>query len=143
MSDELLSGLGGALIGAIVAGVFAWLIHRSEQLSFKREELRKIITGFNRKQRRLSNQGFGNCKSAIEGNYWNIIGKLTVLYIQLNFLLQFNLFVFQKFIQIVLLNCYQMNYLYLNTKLSLNLLFSKVKLTLNCFYHQIKCVINE
>jgi tetratricopeptide (TPR) repeat protein len=44
MSDELLAGFGGALIGAVLAGVFAWIIHRSEQISSRRQELRAAIT---------------------------------------------------------------------------------------------------
>lgn len=44
MSDELIAGLGGALLGAVIAGVFAWLLHRSEQVSANKLELRSTIS---------------------------------------------------------------------------------------------------
>jgi tetratricopeptide (TPR) repeat protein len=44
LSEELISGLGGALIGAILAGLFAWWLHRAEQLGVLKQELRGTIT---------------------------------------------------------------------------------------------------
>lgn len=44
MSSELISGLGGAILGAILSGVFAWWLHRAEQLRSRKEELRNIVS---------------------------------------------------------------------------------------------------
>ncbi|MFZ0771925.1 MAG: hypothetical protein WCA49_07545 [Candidatus Sulfotelmatobacter sp.] len=44
MSDELIAGFGGAILGAIVAGVFAWLQHRSERLAADKAELRRTVS---------------------------------------------------------------------------------------------------
>ena len=44
MSNELVAGLGGAVLGAVVAGVFAWLLHRSEQLVADKAELRRTVS---------------------------------------------------------------------------------------------------
>lgn len=44
MSQEMLIGLMGALIGAVVSGLFGWLLHRSQQASAAREELRGTIS---------------------------------------------------------------------------------------------------
>src|SRR5258708_32425148 len=44
MSDELIAGLGGALLGAVIAGVFAWFLHRSEQVAANKMELRSTIS---------------------------------------------------------------------------------------------------
>ena len=44
MSYELVAGLGGAVLGAVVAGVFAWLLHRSEQLVADKAELRRTVS---------------------------------------------------------------------------------------------------
>lgn len=44
MSPELVAGLGGALLGAFLTGVFGWWLHRIEQTSAQHEELRNIIT---------------------------------------------------------------------------------------------------
>lgn len=43
MSTQLIAGLGGALIGAIVTGLFGWWLHQAEQSSVRKEELRRII----------------------------------------------------------------------------------------------------
>jgi tetratricopeptide (TPR) repeat protein len=43
ISEELIAGFGGALIGAMVSGVFAWFLHTAEQLRAAREELRHTL----------------------------------------------------------------------------------------------------
>lgn len=43
MSGELIAGLGGAILGAILSGVFAWWLHKAEQLRSRKEELRTAI----------------------------------------------------------------------------------------------------
>jgi hypothetical protein len=44
MSVELIAGLGGAVLGAVVAGVFAWLLHRSERLASDKADLRRALS---------------------------------------------------------------------------------------------------
>jgi hypothetical protein len=43
MSGELIAGLGGAILGAILSGIFAWWLHKAEQLRSRKEELRTAI----------------------------------------------------------------------------------------------------
>lgn len=42
-SDELIAGFGGALVGALIAGIVAWLLHRSQQTAVKKTEFRRAI----------------------------------------------------------------------------------------------------
>jgi tetratricopeptide (TPR) repeat protein len=43
MSEQVISAIGGAFIGAILAAISAWWIHRSQQVSTLREELRNVL----------------------------------------------------------------------------------------------------
>lgn len=43
METELVAGIGGAFVGAILTGFFAWWMHSTEQVSVKKDELRKIL----------------------------------------------------------------------------------------------------
>lgn len=44
MSDELVAGLGGTLVGAIATGVLSWWLHRTEQIAAKRQELLQLTS---------------------------------------------------------------------------------------------------
>lgn len=44
MSNEVISALIGAFVGALLTGIFAWRLHKVEQDRNKREELRNIVT---------------------------------------------------------------------------------------------------
>lgn len=43
MPTELLAALGGTLLGSLLTGAFALLLHRSEQVTHKKEEMRSLI----------------------------------------------------------------------------------------------------
>lgn len=43
MSEQLVAGLGGAFIGAILTALSAWWLQRNQQISAKKEELRNTI----------------------------------------------------------------------------------------------------
>ncbi len=43
MSNELIAGIGGAIIGAILAALFAWRLQRPERIASKKEELRNTL----------------------------------------------------------------------------------------------------
>ncbi len=43
LSDELIAGFGGALLGAIIGGLISWMQHRNEQLATKKLEFQAAI----------------------------------------------------------------------------------------------------
>ncbi len=46
MPVEFLTGLSGAILGAVLTGLFAWWLQSNQQINDKKQELRKIIMEF-------------------------------------------------------------------------------------------------
>jgi hypothetical protein len=81
MSDQVMSAIGGAVIGAMLTAIPAWWIHRSQQVSTLREELRNIILAL----LRIEEDGRSKLSSlsdAGERNWWEMqIEAKRVLYV--------------------------------------------------------------
>jgi tetratricopeptide (TPR) repeat protein len=43
MSNELIAGFGGALIGSVVTGIVAWILQRAQEASRREHELRSVV----------------------------------------------------------------------------------------------------
>jgi hypothetical protein len=80
MSAQLISAIGGAFIGAILTAISAWWIHRSQQVSTLREELRNVILALLRIEE--DGRELSSLSDPEERDWWSEqLGAKRVLYV--------------------------------------------------------------